>query len=121
MSAEAQAVHTAFAAAANPKIHKAGKAEFPSPQFCTWVSANGPTSTCRITNTGRNTLTVVVSGAPDDIKTVSKPEKPFNGQWQIPPNSPTTNVTAIGNFEGTTVTIFNMSNPSTDCKVVVQG
>jgi hypothetical protein len=119
MSAEAHAVHTAFAATANPKIQKAGKAEFPSPQFCTWVSANGPTSTCRITNTGRNTLTVVVSGAPEKITTTDG--KPFNGQWQIPPNSPTTNVTAIGDFLGTTVTIFNMSNPSTDCKVVVQG
>lgn len=83
---------------------------------------NGSISTCTIQNPSRaNTLTFSVSGAPSTINTVEG--DPFNGVHSIPPNNPTMNVTAIGDFLGTQVTIFNISSLDADCdvRVVVAG
>ncbi len=119
MSAAAQVQRSEIAASVNPTINQAGQAQFPASAFCTWTTNNGSQSTVVVTNPGnQNTLTVIISGAPSTILTATG--QPLNGEWTIPPNSPTSNVTAFGNFLGTIVTLFNLSNPSTTCKVVAQ-
>lgn len=118
MSVTAEVSRQDFAAGSNPVIDKAGTAQFGAPFFCTWKTANGQPSTVTITNPGPNTLTVSVSGAPDGIK--GSNGKPLNGVWSIPPNCPTCQVNAAGDFQGQTVTIFNTSNPNTTCKVTAQ-
>lgn len=102
----------------NPVIQQSGSATFGKNNYCLWYTADGSTSSCTITNTGlANTLTIVVSGAPSSI--VCTDGSPFNGQHTIPPNNPTMNITAVGNFAGTQVTIFNMSSLDTPCQVNV--
>lgn len=101
----------------NPTIHGAGQTCFGQNHYCTWMTYDGSSSTCVITNPGvHNTLTLTVSGAPDEVYTTDG--NPFNGQHVIPPNSPTANVTALGDFKGHQVTIFNMSALETLCQVV---
>lgn len=105
-----------IAASDNPVINDAGKAEFGKNHYCLWNTKDGSISTCTIQNLSRaNTLTFVVSGAPPAIKTTDGTS--FNGQHSIPPNNPTHNVTAFGNFLGTQVTIFNMSSLEAECSV----
>lgn len=117
MSVAPHSTHHDLAAGSNPVIQKAGTASFVQPYYCTWNSTNGQTSTLTISNPGPNTLTVGVSGAPATIMSGSKP---LNGVWSIPPNCPTCDVIAFGNYLGTTVTIVNLSNPNTTCAVVAQ-
>lgn len=107
--------HTAFVADQNPTIKKAGTAEFGASRFCLWETVNGQISTVTIANTGKNVLQVSISGAPPEI--VTKSGKPLNGVWDIPPNNPTASVVAPGDYLGQKVTIFNISNPGTTCKV----
>ncbi|GEM_PF-4147574 len=102
----------------NPVIDKNGEATVSSGHYALWETANGSVSTCSLTNPdNRNTVTFVVSGAPSDIMTTEG--KPFNGLHAIPPNSPTSNVTVIGDFRGTNVTIVNISNPDAQFRASV--
>lgn len=103
----------------NPVIHRQGEAEFGPTHYCTWETVNGQSSLCTIVNPSRNTLYFVVSGAPTNIVTTDG--KPFNGRHEIPPNNPTSNVQALGEFRGVTVTITNVTNPAIDaiCHVTV--
>lgn len=118
MSAAPQVTRTDFAPSANPVINRAGTANFGAPFFCTWNTANGQPSTVTISNAGPNTLTVSVSGAPANI--LNSKGAPLNGIYSIPPNCPTCQVNAAGDFQGQTVTIFNTSNPNTTCAVTAQ-
>lgn len=103
----------------DPVIDGAGSAEFDQNYYCIWNTTDGSTSICTITNPGTaNTLTFVVSGAPSSITCTDG--TPFNGQHVLLPNNPTHNVTAVGDFRGTQVTIFNMSALPATCDVKVQ-
>lgn len=101
----------------NPVIQKQGAAQFEPGHYCTWITANGQNSLCGITNPSSNTLVIIVSGAPNTIYTTDG--KLFNGQHHILPNRPTDNVTALGDFQGVTVTITNISNPTAECDMKV--
>lgn len=118
MSVAPQVSRQDFVAGSNPVINKAGTAQFGAPFFCTWLTANGQPSTVTIANVGPNTLTVSVSGAPQNI--LNSKGQPLNGVYSIPPNCPTCQVNAQGDFQGQTVTIFNTSNPNTTCSVTAQ-
>lgn len=95
-------------------IDGSGQETFGKNQYCLWNTTDGSTSICTIQNPGTaNTLTVVISGAPDTMYTTSGVL--LNGKHQIPPNNPDINVTALGDFQGKQVTIFNMSALDTPC------
>jgi hypothetical protein len=83
----------------NPVIKKSGSARFGKNHHCTWYTTDGSKSIITIHNPGRdNTLTFIVNGAPETIHDTDG--KKFNGLHEIPPNCPTCNVTAIGDFKG---------------------
>ena len=104
-----------LAATQNPTIQGTGSAEFPANVSCTWTTANGQTSFLTINNPGPNTLTILISGAPAGISVTGAGA--LDGKWTISPNQPTATIVAFGDFKGQTVTIFNISNPSTTCAV----
>lgn len=96
----------------NPVINTAGEATIDPSQFATWNTANGSASSLTITNPGQaNTVTIVISGAPSTIVEVNT-GKPLNGVWNLRPNTPTDNVTALGDFTGAQVYILNNTNPN---------
>jgi hypothetical protein len=112
-------------AAMNPVINRNGTASILSGQYCTWITAQGGSSTISIGNSSRaNKLTIAISGAPGSGITVQ-----FNGQIQpalnniftLPPNSPTSTIIATGNFGGTTLTITNITNKMNDAAANIQG
>jgi hypothetical protein len=106
-----------LAAENNVTIDGSGQEQFGKSNFCKWLTSDGSTSIITVTNAGvANTLTLVISGAPATI--IATDGSPLNGQHTIPPNSPSTNVTAIGNFLGQQVIVFNMSALDTPCSVV---
>lgn len=100
----------------NPVIKGTGTASFGKNSYCIWCTTNGSTSICNIQNTSPgDTLSCVVSGAPEDMYT-TKGDK-LNGLHTLPPNQPTVSVTAIGDFKGKQVSIFNLSAIDTPCDV----
>ncbi len=106
-----------IAKSGNPTIHYSGQAVFGKNHYCRWYTTDGSTGICTIRNKSRkNTLSIVISGAPKTIYTTDG--TPFNGLHKIPPNSPTSNITAIGDFKGKMVTIFNNSALAASCFVV---
>ena len=110
--------HELLKGSENPKIQNSGKAVFSKNHYCLWSTTDGSISTCTVQNPGTaNTLTVVISGAPATMMTTDG--ELFNGQHRIPPNNPTHNITAVGDFTGVVVTLFNMSSLDTDCGVNV--
>lgn len=87
---------------------------------CIWEPSNGADSFITVRNDGlRNTLTCDITGAPPHITGTQSngAPKPLNGRWKIPPNMPTAEVRASGDFEGHRVTIINNSDPETTCHV----
>lgn len=84
---------------------------------CAWMTPNGATAVIVVTNPSASTLSIVVSGAPATI--FAADGTPLNGQHQIPPNSPTANLTAIGNFLGQQVMLFNISTPAANAQIVM--
>jgi|GEM_PF-494116 len=103
----------------NPVIDGTGVVTFPADHYCTWKTNNGSTCICNITNSSMsNTLTVIVSGAPNTMMTTTGVA--FNGRHSLPPNTPTASVTAFGDFQGRQVSIVNISTPSADAKVMAQ-
>lgn len=110
--------HTAFIRAESKLcIHGSGQASVGQYQSCTWVTPNGVTAVLVVTNGGgTSALTIVISGAPPEI--FATDGSPLNGQHLIPANQPTANVTAIGDFKGQQVMVFNMSNPAVAAQVV---
>jgi hypothetical protein len=118
MSVQPHNAHSSpqFLASGNPSIQYSGTAAFGKNQYCVWTTKDGSISQLTIQNPNKdNTLTFVISGAPSTMTTTTG--APLNSQFSIPPNSPTTNVTAVGNFLGTLVTIFNMSTLQATCQV----
>jgi len=100
----------------NPVINGTGAKTFRRTHYCTWHTWDGSILICTIQNPDRhNTLSFVVSGAPSNIMTTDG--ESFNGTFSIPPNQPEENVTAIGDFKGQVVTIFNSSALNADCSV----
>lgn len=99
----------------NPIIKGTGTASFGKDHYCIWCTSNGSTSICNIQNPSEDTLSFVVSGAPTSIYTTTG--KVFNGLHAIPPNQPTSNVTAIGDFQGVQVSVFNLSATDATCQV----
>ena len=93
----------------NPVIRVQGHATFGPYLFCTWYTKNGSNSLLNIINPSSNTLYISISGAPNTIHTTTG--VPLNGAHSIPPNDPTKNVQALGDFLGTKVTIANTTNP----------
>lgn len=103
----------------NCTIHQRGKCTFNKGHYCTTNTVNGSISIFEITNPGQdNTLVIMVSGAPATMYTTDG--KLFNGEHQVPPNSPAANITALGDFEGKKVTIYNASPLDTPCKLEVR-
>jgi hypothetical protein len=102
----------------NPKIEKAGSAKFGSKKYCTWETAGGTESSLIVTNKGKNMLMVSISGAPADVKT--EDGEFLNGRWKIPANRTDLRIEAHGDYKRSTVTIFNTSDPSTDCEVLAR-
>jgi hypothetical protein len=110
-------------ASQNPSINKAGTATFQSPNYCKWTTANGTVSTLTVTNqSNANTLSLSISGAPSGITVavngVSKDS--LNGFYEIPPNTPTYRIQAVGDFLGQLVTITNNTNTAKNASVLVQ-
>lgn len=89
---------------------------------CIWHPSNGADSRITVRNGGRlNALTCDITGAPPDI-TATGPDgasKPLNQRWKIPPNMPTADVTASGDFQAKAVTIINISDPETPCRILM--
>lgn len=100
----------------NPVIQGTGTTTIDAPQHATWITNNGSTCTITITNPSvADSLTIVISGAPTEITATDGSS--FDGQHVIPPNSPTTTVTAFGDFKGQQVSIVNVSSPSAPCYI----
>lgn len=114
-------VDVAAADTSNPVIQGTGQAIFGSGLYCTWNTDNGSVSMVKVANPGlANTLTFIVSGAPATITCNDPKNSTFNGVHTMPPNSPTSQIIATGDFGGQVVTITNFSNPSTTCQVQAQ-
>ena len=96
----------------NPKIHETGDIYFASSHYCEVKTKNGQQSIFKIKNTGENTLTVIVTGAPEEFAD-------FNGEHEILPNNPTNNIGKTADFKGMTVRITNISSLDTECNVIV--
>lgn len=74
----------------------------------------GRVSTLTLTNPGTaNTVNYVVAGLPASIASQS----PTNGT--IPPNSPTTQISWVGDFAGAAITIANTTSPTLPSKLGV--
>lgn len=97
-------------------IRYTGDVYFHSQEYCEVETKDGQDSIFKIKNIGENTLTVIVTGAPE-----GEEFKDFNGKHEIPPNSPTKNVIKVADFQGKTITIQNMSSLDTICTVAVPG
>lgn len=107
---------TAFIDTATPNcIHGSGQVIVGQFRNCTWTTPNGSTAVLVVTNTSASQLSVVISGAPMEI--FAADGSPLNGRHVLPPNVPTANVTAIGDFRGQNVTLFNISTPAANAQV----
>ena len=107
---------TAFIETASPNcINGTGQVTLGQFKSCAWMTPNGATAVVVITNAGTSTLTIVVSGAPATI--FATDGAPLNGLHAIPPNA-NANVTAMGNFLGQQVMLFNISTPATNAFIV---
>lgn len=108
----------------NPVINESGSASINSGQNATWNTANGSASSLTITNTSRaNTLTLGITGAPTEgiIVQVNGVVQPtLNNFYTIPPNSPSYNILAQGDFKGAIITIMNNTNAQNDATAQIQ-
>jgi hypothetical protein len=98
----------------NPVINQDGTASVSPGSHATWETANGSNSTLNITNaSGANTMTLAISGAPGSglIVTLNgESQSSLDNIFTLPPNSPAYALVAFGNFNGSTVTINNITN-----------
>ena len=111
-------------AALGPVINQNGSASITSGLNCTWLTANGKSSTITIVNTSKtNNLVVAVSGAPDtglSVQVNGQVQPTLNGIFTLPPNLPAYAIVAMGNFGGKTVTITNITNSRADAAASIQ-
>jgi hypothetical protein len=105
-----------FTAGSNTVIESSGMAKFGRSKSCTWYTAGKQMSTVTVTNKGSKELSVSIYGAPDTVKTTT--DQALNSPtWSIPKGQ---RIVAQGDFEGRTVTFFNISAGSTDCEVMAK-
>ncbi|HYI12420.1 MAG TPA: hypothetical protein VEK57_25425 [Thermoanaerobaculia bacterium] len=102
-------------------IEKVGTVTVGRSKACTWYTAGGGTkSSVTISNKGKYTLTLVISGAPDQVR--DDEGRQLNGIWKLPPQSKKKSedprIMAFADFEGRTVRILNNSAESTDAEVI---
>lgn len=111
-------------ASQNPVINQSGSASITSGQFCTWNTANGSSSTLNIANASRaNNLIVAITGAPATgliVQVNGVMQTSVDNIWTLPPNSPAMVIIATGNFNGSTVTITNITNAQNDAEAAIQ-
>lgn len=115
-----------MAATQNPTISQSGTASIGSQDVCTWETKNGSSSTMTISNTGSNSLSLVISNAPDSVQGYENGEKvDLNGLFTIKPNTPTYTIVGYGDFKGQSVSIQNNTPESVESTgsivCVVQG
>ncbi len=108
----------------NPVINQNGSATIETGENCTWNTPIGSNGNLSISNSSRaNELNISISGAPTTNITVTvngASQTNLNGMWTLPPNAPTMEVNAYGDFHGQTVTITNLTNPQNNAEAAIQ-
>ena len=108
----------------NPVIGPTGSATINSGQEATWETKSGSTGTLTINNPDRgNTLSIAITGAPSTgiiVQAGDKNPPTLNGFYEIPPNTPSFVVKAVGDFLGQNVKIINNTNPQNDAPANIQ-
>ncbi|MEW6574739.1 MAG: hypothetical protein AB1408_00125 [Pseudomonadota bacterium] len=111
-------------ASQNPVINQAGSAIISSSQYCTWNTASGRNSILTIVNSSRtNNLTIAITNAPSSGITVQlngQVQQTLNNIFTLPPNSPSYEIVATGNFGSRMITITNITNMLADASASIQ-